>query len=210
MPLYTAFVGLTKVFDLVNRDGLFKFLPKIGCPPKLQSMIESFHSDSKGTVQFNVSPSEPLEIRSGVKQGCVLAATLFGIFFGMLLNMPRHNNRRNLPSYSLRWHALQPHPSQSQDKGTPGSHQGHAVCWWLAVATHTQDELQSLMDCFSHAYNDFGLTISLKKANVLGQDTEARRSLSLTTTNSTLSASSHSSAPPSLTTISWTQKSTRG
>ena len=88
MPLYTAFVDLTKVFDLVNRDGLFKFLPKIGCPPKLQSMIESFHSDSKGTVQFNVSPSEPLEIRIGVKQGCVLAATLFGIFFGMLLNMP--------------------------------------------------------------------------------------------------------------------------
>ena len=29
------------------------------------------------------------------------------------------------------------------------------------------------MGCFSHAYNDFGLTISLKKANVLGQDTEA-------------------------------------
>ena len=29
------------------------------------------------------------------------------------------------------------------------------------------------MDCFSHAYKDFGLTISLKKTNVVGQDTEA-------------------------------------
>ena len=43
-----------------------------------------------------------------------------------------------------------------------------------SVATHTQEELQSLMDCFAHACKDFGLTISLKKTNVLEQDTEAR------------------------------------
>ena len=85
MPLYIAFFDLTKAFDMVGRDGLFKVLPKIGCPPKLQSMIESFHTDTKGTVQFNGSPSEPFEIRSGVKQGCVLAPTLFGIFFDLLL-----------------------------------------------------------------------------------------------------------------------------
>ena len=42
-----------------------------------------------------------------------------------------------------------------------------------AVATHTQEELQSLMDCFSQACKDFGLTIRLKKTNVLGQDTYA-------------------------------------
>ena len=42
-----------------------------------------------------------------------------------------------------------------------------------AVATHTQEEHQSSMDCFSEACKDFGLTISLKKTNVLGQDTEA-------------------------------------
>ena len=40
-----------------------------------------------------------------------------------------------------------------------------------AVTTHTQHELQALMDRFSQACKDFGLTISLKKINVLGQDT---------------------------------------
>ena len=39
------------------------------------------------------------------------------------------------------------------------------------VTTHAQQELQTLMDHFSQACKDFGLTISLKKANVLGQDT---------------------------------------
>ena len=42
-----------------------------------------------------------------------------------------------------------------------------------AVVAHTHEELQSLMDYFSQACKDFGLTISLKKTNVLGQDTEA-------------------------------------
>ena len=85
MPLYVAFIDLTKAFDLVSREGLFRILLKIGCPPKLQSMIESFHTDMKGAVQFNGSTSEPFSILSGVKQGCVLAPTLFGIFFALLL-----------------------------------------------------------------------------------------------------------------------------
>ena len=40
-----------------------------------------------------------------------------------------------------------------------------------AVTTHTQQELQALMDRFSQACIDFGLIISLKKTNVLRQDT---------------------------------------
>ena len=67
LTLYIAFIYLTKAFDLVSRDDLCKVLPKIGGPPKLQSMIESFNTDTKGTVQFNGSFSEPFEICSGVK-----------------------------------------------------------------------------------------------------------------------------------------------
>lgn len=49
MPLYISFIDLTKAFDLVSRDVLSKILPKIGYPQKLQSLIESFHADMKGT-----------------------------------------------------------------------------------------------------------------------------------------------------------------
>ena len=77
MPLYIAFIDLTKSFDLVSKDG----------PTKLQRIIESFDTDTKGAAghQLNGSQSEPFRIRSAVKQGCVLASTLFGICFGMLL-----------------------------------------------------------------------------------------------------------------------------
>ena len=81
MPLYTAFIDLTKAFDLVSRSGLFKLLHKIGCPPHLFAVITSFHENMHSTVRYNGSTSEPFEVSSGVKQGCVLAPTLFGIFF---------------------------------------------------------------------------------------------------------------------------------
>ena len=39
----------------------------------------------QGTVQFKGSTSEPFNISCRVKRGCVLAPTLFGIFFALLL-----------------------------------------------------------------------------------------------------------------------------
>ncbi|XP_062615832.1 uncharacterized protein LOC134277519 [Saccostrea cucullata] len=85
-PLYIAFIDLTKAFDLVSRQGLFTLLHRIGCPPKLLRIISSFHEDMQGTVQYDGSSSDPFPIKSGVKQGCVLAPTLFGIFFSLLLS----------------------------------------------------------------------------------------------------------------------------
>ena len=84
-PLYLAFIDLTKAFDLVSRNGLFALLERIGCPPKLLKMITSFHDDMNGTVQFDGSSSDPFPIKNGVKQGCVLAPTLFSVFFSLLL-----------------------------------------------------------------------------------------------------------------------------
>ena len=79
-PLYVAFLDLTKAFDLVSRDGLFKILVKISCPPTLLSIVKSFHDDMKGTVLYDGATSDPFNILSCVKQGCVLVPTLFEIF----------------------------------------------------------------------------------------------------------------------------------
>ena len=175
MSLYIVFIYLTKVFDLVSRDGLLKVLPKIGgCPPKLQSMVESFHNDTNGTVQFNGSSSEPFEIRSGVKQGCVLAPTLFGIFFGLFL---KHAFDRTTEGTYLRTRSdgrlFNLARLRAMIKLRKVLARDMLFADDAAVATDTQKELQSLMDRFSQACKGFGLTISLKKTNVLGQDTEA-------------------------------------
>lgn len=151
MPLYVAFIDLTKAFDLVSRDGLFKAIKKIGCPPRLCSLIKPFHSNMKGTVQFNSNLSEPFDVRGRVKQGCVLAPTLFEIFISLLL---RHAEAKT-----------KVHEAVIRDMLFADD---------APVMTHAQWELQLLMDRFSQACKDFGLTISLKRTNVLGQDAPAQ------------------------------------
>ena len=89
LPQYIAFIDLIKAFDLVSRSGLFRLLQRIGCPPKLLKIITSFHEES---VLFDGSCSEPFPIKSGVKQDCVPAPTLFGILFSLLLGFAFKGN----------------------------------------------------------------------------------------------------------------------
>ena len=58
-PLY-----LTKAFDLVSREGLFNILLKSGCPPKLHSLIRSFHDDMKASILHKGSMSDSFDIKS--------------------------------------------------------------------------------------------------------------------------------------------------
>ena len=41
--LYTTFVDLTKAFDTVSREGLWKIMAKFGCPGKFITMVRQFH-----------------------------------------------------------------------------------------------------------------------------------------------------------------------
>ena len=83
--LHLVFVDLTKAFDTVNRIGLWKILQKFGCPDKITALIASFHDGMQARVQENGDTSDPFQVSNGVKQGCVLAPTLFSIMFAAML-----------------------------------------------------------------------------------------------------------------------------
>ena len=79
--LYITFVDLTKAFDTVNRDGLWKIMSKFGCPEKFINIVRLFHDGMEARVKDNGEFSEPFPVTNGVKQGCVLAPTLFSMLF---------------------------------------------------------------------------------------------------------------------------------
>ena len=172
-PLFIAFIDLTKAFNLVSRDGLFKILPKIGCPPKLLSIIKSFHDDMKGTVIFAGSTSATFNIRSGVKQGCVLAPTLFGIFFTVML---KHAFGHATEGIYLRTRTDRKLFNLSRLRAKTKVQLKCLLDFLFAddaaVTAHSAKDLQQLMTRFSNACQDFGLTISLKKTQVMGQDVD--------------------------------------
>ena len=85
VDLYMSFVDLTKAFDTVSRDGLWKIMAKFGCPPRYIAMVRQFHDGMQARVQNDGEYSEPFPVTNGVKQGCVMAPTLFSMMFSAML-----------------------------------------------------------------------------------------------------------------------------
>ena len=78
-PLYVVFVDFTKTFYTVDRTTLWKILEIYGCPDKLVNIIKQFHYEMKAQVSVGGEPSDAFVVNHGVKQGCVLAPTLFSL-----------------------------------------------------------------------------------------------------------------------------------
>ena len=84
VDLYMTFVDLTKALDTVSRDGLWKII-KIGYPPRFIAMVRQLHDGMQARVQNDGEFSELFEVTNGVKQGCVMAPTLFSMMFSAML-----------------------------------------------------------------------------------------------------------------------------
>ena len=63
-----TFVDLTKGFDKVSRDGLWKTMAKFGCPPRFIAMMQQFQDDMQARVQNDGEFSEPFEVTRGVNR----------------------------------------------------------------------------------------------------------------------------------------------
>ena len=83
--MYAVFIDLTKAFDSVNREGLWKVLGRIGCPYIFLSIVRSFHDAMAARVREGGENSSDFAVTNGTKQGCVLAPLLFSIYFSMVL-----------------------------------------------------------------------------------------------------------------------------
>ncbi|BHF73370.1 hypothetical protein SprV_0401645100 [Sparganum proliferum] len=91
--LYSTYVDLTKAFDTVNREGLWKIMQKFGCPKRFIWMVRQPHDGTMARVTDNGAVPEAFAVTNGVKQGCVLVPILFGLMFNAML-MDAYRDKR--------------------------------------------------------------------------------------------------------------------
>ena len=104
VDLYTTFVDLTKAFDIVSRNGLWSIMSKFGCPDRFITLVRQFHDGMQTQVLDNGESSTPFPVTNGVKQGCVLASTLFSMMFTAMLTDAFQDSD---PGINIRWHQIQ-------------------------------------------------------------------------------------------------------
>ena len=170
MGLYAAFVDLTTAFDTVSRNGLWKILARLGCPPKFLTNLRQQHEGQQGQVKHKGFLSGSFLISNGVKQGCVLAPKLFSIFFSIML----HEAKEDLPDgiyirfrtagclFNLR--RLLASTKTIEELITELLFVDDC-----ALLAPMEEALQHIVSHFFDAAKDFGLTIRLKKTEVLYQ-----------------------------------------
>ena len=169
--LFAVFIDLTKAFDSVNRGGLWAILHQIGCPEKLTNMIRSFHKGMRACVTEAGEKSDEFEVLNGTKQGCVLAPLLFSIFFSMMLFVAFRNCDIGIPiQFRTDGDVFNLRRLQAKSKVHSAIIRELLFADDCALMAHTLSDLQTLMNKFADAANRFGLTVSLKKTEVMVQE----------------------------------------
>nr|VZI51958.1 unnamed protein product [Spirometra erinaceieuropaei] len=168
--LYSTFVDLTKAFDTVNREGLWKIMQKFGCPGRFTQMVRQLHDGMMARVTDNGAVSEAFAVTNGVKQGCVLAPTLFSLMFSAMLMDAYRDERPGIRiAYRTDGHLLNQRRMNFQSRVSTTTVHELLFADDCALNTTSEAEMQRSMDLFSAACENFGLVINTQKTVVMHQ-----------------------------------------
>ena len=95
-----CFIDPTQAHDLVDHSSLWEILQHavLSFAPKLFFIIRAMHGNSVATVYAYGKASKEFAVTCGVRQGYVLASTLFNLYFDdmILRQLKRANIRVNV------------------------------------------------------------------------------------------------------------------
>ena len=170
VDLFMTFVDLTKAFDTVSRDGLWKIMAKFGCPPRYIAMVRQLHDGVQARVQNDGEYSEPFPVTKEVKQGCVMAPKLFSMMFSAMLTDAFQDVDAGFPiRYRFDGKLLNLRRLQIKSKVKTDVVDKLLYADDLAENAKSEEKMQGAVDRMSKACDNFQLTISTKKNEVVHQ-----------------------------------------
>ena len=145
-------------------------MAKFGCPDKFIALVRSFHDGMQVHVQDDGESSEPILVTNRVKQGCVLAPTLFSMMFSPMLAEAFRDDSDGIPiRFRTDGKLFNLHRLHAKYKVKMDCVRDLLFADDCALNACSEPEMQQSMDKFSSACNAFGLTISTKKTEVMYQ-----------------------------------------
>ena len=135
------------------------------------SLIRSFHEGMFARVQECGESSDPFPVTNGTKQGCVLAPTLFvpTVFSLVLLDTFQDLDRGVYIQFRSEGGLFNLRRLQARTKTLKMLIRDMLFADDCALVAHSLKDIQLITDMFPHVFERFGLTISIKKTEVMYQ-----------------------------------------
>ena len=145
-------------------------MAKFGCPPRYIAMVRQFHDGMQARVQNDGEYSEPFPVTNGVKQDCVMAPTLFSMMFSAMLTDAFQDVDAGFPiRYRFDGKLLNLRRLQAKSKVQTDVVDKLLYADDLAENAKSEEKMQGTVDRMSKACDNFQLTISTKKTEVVHQ-----------------------------------------
>ena len=133
-------------------------------------MLESLHTGIMVNVSNGGEVSDMFAIANGVKQGCVLAPTLFSIFMSGKLEETFRDMADGIYIQSrLTTYFFTVAHFRAKTKTTNILVRELLFADDSALIAHSAEEIQWIVDVFANVSSKFGLKINIRKAEVMFQ-----------------------------------------
>ena len=78
--IYFCFIDYAKAFDCVDQNKLWKVLEEIGTQDYLTCLLRNLYAGQEATIRNGHGTTDWVQIRKGVRQGCILSPCLFNLY----------------------------------------------------------------------------------------------------------------------------------
>jgi len=94
--LYVIFINYEKAFDSMKREIMWLMLQKYGIPRKIIQIIKILYDGFKCKISHKGKLSDFIEVRNGVRQGCILSPTHFLLILNRVMKRVKGLRKRGI------------------------------------------------------------------------------------------------------------------